>query len=81
MRFDVIVSGKSGKDRYLVAHTTDTLLLGDLQTNKLSEVPWQRNATDAAKEKYYFDNDNVCLIFNEGELALVEYGTNEILGR
>ena len=27
-----------GKDRYLVAHTSDTVLLGDLQTNKLSEV-------------------------------------------
>nr|XP_015199735.1 PREDICTED: intraflagellar transport protein 172 homolog [Lepisosteus oculatus] len=30
-----------GKDRYLVAHTSDTLLLGDLGSNKLSEV---RNA-------------------------------------
>lgn len=27
-----------GKDSYLVAHTSDTLLLGELQTNKLSEV-------------------------------------------
>lgn len=27
-----------GKDRYLVSHTSDTLLLGDLQSNKLSEV-------------------------------------------
>lgn len=27
-----------GKDRFLVAHTSDTLLLGDLMTNKLSEV-------------------------------------------
>ena len=27
-----------GKDRYLVAHTSDTLLLGDLHSNKLSEV-------------------------------------------
>lgn len=27
-----------GKDRYLVAHTSDTILLGDLQNNKLSEV-------------------------------------------
>lgn len=32
-----------GKDRYLVAHTSDTLLLGDISSNKLSEVlenPW-----------------------------------------
>lgn len=27
-----------GKDRYLVAHTSDTLLLGDINSNKLSEV-------------------------------------------
>lgn len=27
-----------GKDRYLVAHTSDTLLLGDVSSNKLSEV-------------------------------------------
>ena len=29
------------KDRYVVANTTETLLLGDLETFKLSEVPWQ----------------------------------------
>ena len=27
-----------GKDRFLVAHTTETLLVGDLNENKLSEV-------------------------------------------
>lgn len=27
-----------GKERYLVAHTSDTLLLGDLSSTKLSEV-------------------------------------------
>ena len=27
-----------GKDTYLVAYTSDTLLLGDLRSNKLSEV-------------------------------------------
>ena len=31
-------------------------------------------------EKFYFDNANVCLIFNVGELSLVEYGENKILG-
>lgn len=29
-----------GKDRYLVAHTSDTLLLGDIGSNRLSEV-WE----------------------------------------
>jgi len=27
-----------GNDRYIVAHSSDTLILGDLQTAKLSEV-------------------------------------------
>jgi intraflagellar transport protein 172 len=40
-----------GKDRYLVAYTTDTLLLGDLNTNKLSEVPWQGSG---GNEKFSF---------------------------
>lgn len=31
-------------------------------------------------EKFYFDNDSVCMIFNAGELTLVQYGINDILG-
>lgn len=37
-----------GKDRYLVAHTSDTLLLGDLLTNKLSEVGVERRNQETA---------------------------------
>ncbi|XP_039604872.1 intraflagellar transport protein 172 homolog [Polypterus senegalus] len=66
-----------GKDRYLVAHTSDTLLLGDLISNKLSEVAWQGSG---GNEKFFFENENVCMIFNAGELTLVEFGNNEILG-
>uniref|UniRef100_A0A8C0IIW3 Intraflagellar transport protein 172 homolog n=1 Tax=Bubo bubo TaxID=30461 RepID=A0A8C0IIW3_BUBBB len=66
-----------GKDRYLVAHTSDTLLLGDISSNKLSEVAWQGSG---GHEKFFFDNENVCMIFNAGELTLVEYGSNDILG-
>ncbi|XP_074541957.1 intraflagellar transport protein 172 homolog [Halichoeres trimaculatus] len=66
-----------GKDRYLVAHTSETLLLGDLQTNKLSEVPWPGSG---GNEKFFFENETVCMIFNAGELSLVEYSSNEILG-
>lgn len=50
---------------------------GDLHRNLLSEVAWP----DSGRlERFYFDNPNVCLIFNAGELSLVEYGNNEILG-
>ena len=66
-----------GGDSFLVAKTTETLLLGDLQRNLLSEIPW---ANSGGNEKYYFENANVCMIFNAGELSLVEYGKNEILG-
>ncbi|MGH0145775.1 UNVERIFIED_CONTAM: hypothetical protein FKN15_006901 [Acipenser sinensis] len=66
-----------GKDRYLVAHTSDTLLLGDLGTNKLSEVAWQGSG---GNEKFFFENENVCMVFNAGELTMIEYGNNEILG-
>ena len=30
--------------------------------------------------RFYFENANICMIFNAGELSLVEYGKNEILG-
>ncbi|XP_076029417.1 intraflagellar transport protein Oseg2 isoform X2 [Oratosquilla oratoria] len=66
-----------GRERYLVARTNETLLLGDLHRNLLSEVHWMG---DTGNEKFYFDNENVCMIFNAGELSLVEYGNNEILG-
>ncbi|XP_062065144.1 intraflagellar transport protein 172 homolog [Lepus europaeus] len=66
-----------GKERYLVAHTSDTLLLGDLNANRLSEVAWQGSG---GNEKYFFENENVCMIFNAGELTLVEYGSNDTLG-
>ena len=45
-----------GNDRYLVGHTSDTLMLGDLQSTRLSEVPWQ---SSGGNEKFYFDNENV----------------------
>jgi len=65
-----------GDDQFLVAYTTDTLLLGDLVSCRLSEVPWR----GSGKEKFYFDNPNVCMIYNAGELSMIEYGMNDVLG-
>jgi len=62
-------------DRYIIANTNETIICGDLETCKMSEVPW--NSTGS--EKYVFDNPNVCMIYSSGELTLVEYGCNEIL--
>lgn len=64
------------QDRFLVAHTPETLLMGDLDTCNLSEIAWM----GSGQEKFYFDNPQLCMIFNAGELSLVEYGRNEILG-
>ncbi|KAJ3413121.1 hypothetical protein HDV05_008517 [Chytridiales sp. JEL 0842] len=64
------------QDQYLVANTPETLLMGDLSSCKLSEIPW----TGSGNEKFFFDNPQVCMVFNAGELSLIEYGVNEILG-
>ncbi|KAL2912183.1 hypothetical protein HK105_208316 [Polyrhizophydium stewartii] len=64
------------QDQFLIANTPETLLMGDLASCKLSEIPW----TGSGNEKFYFENPHVCMVFNAGELSLVEYGVNEILG-
>lgn len=65
------------KNRYVVASTKDTLLVGDLETLKISEIPWSsRNEP----EKFIFDNANACIIYYAGDATIVEYGLNEILG-
>eukprot|EP00755_Sulcionema_specki_P012297 Sspe_Gene.8302::Locus_2835_Transcript_1_1_Confidence_1.000_Length_5381::g.8302::m.8302/K19676/IFT172; intraflagellar transport protein 172 len=64
------------RDLYLVSHTPTTLLVGDLGSCKLSEVSW----SGAGNEKFVFENSQVCMVFNAGELTLIEYGRNEVLG-
>lgn len=65
-----------GNDQYLVANTTDTLLVGDLRSCELSEVAWR----GSGNERYYFENPAACIIFNAGELTVLEYGAQEVLG-
>jgi intraflagellar transport protein 172 len=56
--------------------SVETLLLGDLETLKLSEVQWH----SPGEEKFVFDNPAVCMVYNAGDLSLIEYGQNEALG-
>ncbi|KAF5219351.1 hypothetical protein ECC02_007687 [Trypanosoma cruzi] len=63
-------------DRYLVAYTSTTLLVGDLISCRLSEVPWRLSG----REKFVFENPQVCMVFAAGELCLIEYGKKELLG-
>lgn len=64
------------KSKYVVATTQDTLLLGDIDGVKLSEIQWHGNG----KEKFNFDNPAVCVVYYAGEVTLVEYGQNDVLG-
>jgi intraflagellar transport protein 172 len=64
------------KNRFVIAHTTDTLLLGDLDTLKLSELSWHGNGS----EKFLFDNPAACMIYFAGEITIVEYGVDDTIG-
>jgi intraflagellar transport protein 172 len=89
-----IVKIRIFQDRFLVAHTPATLLVGDLESCKLSEVAWNSSTALAlpavAKagvksqaqsiERYFFDNPNVCIVYRAGEATLIEYGRTEVLG-
>lgn len=43
------------QDRFLVGRTQATLLLGDLDTCKLTEIAWESDMT----EKFYFEHEKV----------------------
>ena len=62
-------------DNYVVIFTKESLILGDLNLEKHSEIPWKRNG----QEKFDFSNLNICMVYSTDGLALIEYGTNEIL--
>jgi intraflagellar transport protein 172 len=64
------------KDRYVIANTTRTLLLADLLAVKCSEIHWDGDGS----EKFIFDYDHVCVVFYAGEITVIEYGENEIIG-
>lgn len=63
-------------DNFVVMFTKESLVLGDLENQKSSEISWHRTG----QEKFDFYNQNVCIVYNQGELILVEYEKNEILG-
>lgn len=71
-----IVSIKMIKDTFLIVLTKESLILGDINSEKMSEIHW----TNSGKEKFDFSNPNVCMIFSSGEITLIEFGNNKILG-
>ncbi|XP_020709272.2 intraflagellar transport protein 172 homolog isoform X2 [Athalia rosae] len=72
---DVRVLGR--KDNHIVARTSTTLLVSDIESNLLSEIPWEDKG---GREKFFLEYPGVCLIFCAGELTIIEYGHGEILG-
>ncbi|KAI5074597.1 hypothetical protein GOP47_0010558, partial [Adiantum capillus-veneris] len=62
-------------EQFLIAYTEETLLLGNLENCKLSEIVWH----GSGHEKFLLDDPKVCLVHDSGELFLVEYGCNEII--
>lgn len=71
-----ITKKKIYQDKFLVASTASSLILGDMDTCKVSEIPWR----GSGNEKFDFSNPGICMVFNAGELSIVEYGVNELVG-
>ncbi|KAA0161786.1 hypothetical protein FNF31_03572 [Cafeteria roenbergensis] len=67
------------RDRFIVAHTPETLMVGDLESCKLSEVAW-RGGAEGSGERFLLEHPTVCAVYRAGELTLIEYGKNELLG-
>ena len=67
--------------RFVIANTSDTMLLGDIVTGKTSEIKWIAHNTksNTPVEKFIFDNESVCIIYYAGEVSIVEYGQNDFL--
>lgn len=63
-------------NNFLVINTDNSLIVGDLTTQKYSEVPW--NNTDSCR--FDFNNLNTCLVYVNQEVSVIEFGHNEIIG-
>ncbi len=68
----------SSSTRFVAARTNGTLLLVDIESMKVSEVLWQ--SPERGKEKYLFDYPNLAIVIIAGELSVIQYGQNKILG-
>lgn len=55
-----------GHDRYVVAYTSNTLIIADMSSGRYSEIEWK----SAGNERFYFDNERVCMIINAGEVCI-----------
>ena len=63
-------------NNFLIVNTENSLIVGDLTTQKYSEVSW--NNSDNCR--FDFNNLNTCLVYVNDEVAVIEFGNNEIIG-
>ena len=70
-----ITSAKVIKERVAIAQTANSLLVGDFESEKTSEIFLQCTGG----EKFILDDD-VLLLSDAGELSVIEYGENAIAG-
>lgn len=72
-------TGQAAGERYIAAYTPATLLLGDLDSCKLSEVPWSSvGPSVGAGDRFLFGlHPSVVLVARAGEVTLVEYGRTD----
>ena len=63
-------------NNFLIVNTDNSLIVGDLTLQKYSEVPW--NNSDSCR--FDFNNLNTCLVYVNDEVAVIEFGNNEIIG-
>lgn len=52
-----ILDTKIYQDKFIVAHTTESLLVGHLESCSLSEIEWHGSPDE--RERFVFDNDQV----------------------
>lgn len=63
------------QDRYVVARTTQSFLLGDTVSGKVSELGASlAEGEPKINEKFVFIDDVAVLVWNTGELTVVEFG-------
>lgn len=63
------------QDRYVVVRTTQSFLVGDTKSGKTSEMPTSLSDGDPSiSERFVFIDDLAVLVWNTGELTVVEFG-------
>ena len=62
-------------NNYLVCYGNESLILGNLDQEKYSEIDWIKTG----HEEFDFSNNIICIVRNNEGLSLSEYGINDIL--